>query len=131
MAVCRARSLSHLGIDAVPVEVEADVSAGLPGFSIVGLPDAAVLEARGRGFAGIKQRLQVPHEEGHGEPRARQPAYLGRSRAPVGDSNPDPPRFVVSNGVIRGVRCSRQTPFPESTSGIVPSPTAALNPLSP
>src|SRR3712207_3871570 len=77
MAVCRARSLSHLGIDAVPVE--ADVSAGLPGFSIVGLPDAAVLEARGRGFAGIKQRLQVPHEEGHREPRTRQPAYLGRS----------------------------------------------------
>ncbi|MDQ3793082.1 MAG: ATP-dependent protease, partial [Actinomycetota bacterium] len=48
MAVCRARSLSHLGIDAVPVEVEADVSAGLPGFSIVGLPDAAVQEARER-----------------------------------------------------------------------------------
>src|SRR5918998_332324 len=48
MAVCRARSLGLLGIDAVPVEVEADVSAGLPGFSIVGLPDAAVQEARER-----------------------------------------------------------------------------------
>jgi magnesium chelatase family protein len=48
MAVCRARSLSLLGIDAVPVEVEVDVSAGLPGFSIVGLPDAAVQEARER-----------------------------------------------------------------------------------
>lgn len=30
------------------VEVEVDVSAGLPGFSIVGLPDAAVQEARER-----------------------------------------------------------------------------------
>src|SRR5918998_2937781 len=48
MAVCRARSLGLLGIDAVPVEVEADVSSGLPGFSIVGLPDAAVQEARER-----------------------------------------------------------------------------------
>lgn len=48
MAVCRARSLSLLGIDAVPVEVEVDVSPGLPGFSIVGLPDAAVQEARER-----------------------------------------------------------------------------------
>jgi magnesium chelatase family protein len=48
MAVCRAVSLSLLGIDAVPVEVEVDVSAGLPGFSIVGLPDAAVQEARER-----------------------------------------------------------------------------------
>ncbi len=46
MAVCRVRSLSLFGIDAVPVEAEVDVSAGLPGFSIVGLPDAAVQEAR-------------------------------------------------------------------------------------
>src|SRR5215208_1228953 len=48
MAVCRARSLSLFGIDALPVEVEGDASAGLPGFSIVGLPDAAVQEARER-----------------------------------------------------------------------------------
>jgi len=48
MAVCRARSLSLFGIDALPVEVEVDASAGLPGFSIVGLPDAAVQEARER-----------------------------------------------------------------------------------
>jgi len=48
MAVCRATSLSLLGIEAVAVEVEADVSAGLPRFSIVGLPDAAVQEARER-----------------------------------------------------------------------------------
>ena len=48
MPVCRARSLSLLGIDALPVEVEVDVSSGLPGFSIVGLPDAAVQEARER-----------------------------------------------------------------------------------
>ncbi len=48
MAVCRARSLSLFGIDALPVEVEVDVSAGLPGFAIVGLPDAAVQEARER-----------------------------------------------------------------------------------
>ncbi len=48
MAVCRARSLALFGIDALPVEVEVDVSAGLPGFAIVGLPDAAVQEARER-----------------------------------------------------------------------------------
>ena len=48
MSVCRARSLSLFGIDALSVEVEVDVSAGLPGFSIVGLPDAAVQEARER-----------------------------------------------------------------------------------
>src|SRR5918994_1087332 len=48
MSVCRARSLSLFGRDALPVEVEVDVSSGLPGFSIVGLPDAAVQEARER-----------------------------------------------------------------------------------
>ncbi len=48
MSVCTARSLTLLGIDALPVEVEVDVNEGLPGFSIVGLPDAAVQEARER-----------------------------------------------------------------------------------
>src|ERR671912_317189 len=48
MSVCRARSLSLFGTEALPVEVEVDVSSGLPGFSIVGLPDAAVQEARER-----------------------------------------------------------------------------------
>ena len=40
--------MSLFGIDALPVEVEVEVSAGLPGFSIVSLPDAAVQEARER-----------------------------------------------------------------------------------
>lgn len=48
MSVCKVSSLTLQGIDALPVEVEVDVSAGLPGFSIVGLPDAAVQEARER-----------------------------------------------------------------------------------
>ena len=48
VSVCRVRSLALLGVDALPVEVEVDVGAGLPGFSIVGLPDAAVQEARER-----------------------------------------------------------------------------------
>jgi magnesium chelatase family protein len=36
------------GISARPVRVEVDVQRGLPGFAIVGLPDAAVREARER-----------------------------------------------------------------------------------
>jgi magnesium chelatase family protein len=40
--------MTLVGIDAVPVEVEVDISAGLPGFSVVGLPDAAVQESRER-----------------------------------------------------------------------------------
>ena len=48
MFVCRARSLSLFGIDALPVEVEVDASSALPDFSIVGLLDATVQEARER-----------------------------------------------------------------------------------
>jgi magnesium chelatase family protein len=39
---------SVLGLDAHPVSVETDISPGLPAFVIVGLPDAAVQEARDR-----------------------------------------------------------------------------------
>lgn len=37
-----------VGVDAVPVEVQVDVSSGLPVFGIVGLADTAVQEARDR-----------------------------------------------------------------------------------
>jgi magnesium chelatase family protein len=43
-----------VGVEAVPVEVQADVSSGLPSFSIVGLGDAAVLEARERVRSAIR-----------------------------------------------------------------------------
>ena len=39
---------SVLGLDAHQVSVETDISPGLPAFVIVGLPDAAVQEARDR-----------------------------------------------------------------------------------
>lgn len=42
------------GIDAVPVTVEVDIAPGLPGFTLVGLPDSAVKEARERVFAALK-----------------------------------------------------------------------------
>ena len=47
-------SLSLNGISGYPVSVECFISSGLPGFDIVGLPDAAVKEARERVRAAIK-----------------------------------------------------------------------------
>lgn len=43
-----ARTFTLDGISARPVRVEVDVRTGLPAFSVVGLPDAAVREARER-----------------------------------------------------------------------------------
>ena len=39
---------------AFPIEVEADISKGLPGFDLVGLPDTAVKESRDRVRSAIK-----------------------------------------------------------------------------
>jgi magnesium chelatase family protein len=41
-------SATLLGVDGRPVQVEVHVSTGLPGFTIVGLPDASCREARDR-----------------------------------------------------------------------------------
>lgn len=48
MPVARTRSVALLGLAGSIVEVEADLSSQLPGFSIIGLPDAALAEARER-----------------------------------------------------------------------------------
>ncbi|MDO9556989.1 MAG: YifB family Mg chelatase-like AAA ATPase [Coriobacteriia bacterium] len=51
-----------LGVDALPVEVQADVSSGLPMFGIVGLGDTAVQEARERVRSAIRAAgLQFPN----------------------------------------------------------------------
>lgn len=47
-------SCALAGIDAIPITVEVDISPGLPGFSLVGLPDSAVKESRERVFAALK-----------------------------------------------------------------------------
>ena len=49
----RIRSAAVLGIDAYPVEVEVDISNGLPSFSTVGLPNGAVKEGRERVSAAL------------------------------------------------------------------------------
>ena len=46
-------SATLLGVEGRPVSVEVHVSAGLPGFTIVGLPDAACREARDRVRAAL------------------------------------------------------------------------------
>lgn len=43
-----------MGISGIIIEVEIDISPGLPGFTIVGLPDAAVKESRERVRTSIK-----------------------------------------------------------------------------
>lgn len=47
-------SMGLFGLETYTVEVEADISRGLPAFDIVGLPDTAVRESRERVRAAMK-----------------------------------------------------------------------------
>ncbi len=51
---CSVRTATLVGVEAVPVEVQVDVGAGLPTFAIVGLPDLAVQEARERVRSAVR-----------------------------------------------------------------------------
>jgi magnesium chelatase family protein len=52
--LARLQSAAVIGIDATRVQVEVDVSLGIPHFNLVGLPDASVRESRDRVRAAIK-----------------------------------------------------------------------------
>jgi magnesium chelatase family protein len=54
MELAKINSASIVGLASVPVEVEVDISAGLPAFSLVGLPDKAVEESKERVRSAIK-----------------------------------------------------------------------------
>lgn len=53
MALASCLSIALVGLDGHVVEIEADLASGIPGLSIIGLPDAALNEARDRVRAAI------------------------------------------------------------------------------
>lgn len=53
MTIARIATFAFAGIEAVPVEVEVQISGGLPAFLVVGLPDKAVAESRERVRAAL------------------------------------------------------------------------------
>ncbi|MCC7007861.1 MAG: YifB family Mg chelatase-like AAA ATPase [Acidobacteria bacterium] len=52
--LARVATAAVVGVRAVPVSVEVDVSPGLPGLTVVGLPDATVRESRDRVRSAIR-----------------------------------------------------------------------------
>ena len=73
--VARAYTVAFEGVEARLVEVQCAVSAGLPGFTLVGLPDKAVSEAKERvraALSGDVHRAAVQAD--HRQPLARRPA---------------------------------------------------------
>ncbi len=61
--LAKVTSCAVVGLDGVLIQVEVDISRGLPSMTIVGLPDAAVQESRERVRAAIKNTgLPFPSE---------------------------------------------------------------------
>lgn len=59
---CTVATATLRGVEAVAVDVEVDIGPGLPGMSIVGLPDATVQEARERVRSALRARgFSVPN----------------------------------------------------------------------
>lgn len=52
--LAKVMSCAVVGLEGAPVEVEVDISPGMPNFTVVGLPDTAVQEARERVRAAIR-----------------------------------------------------------------------------
>lgn len=46
--MARVVTFAFNGIDAIPVEVQVQIAAGLPAFNLVGMPNKAVAESRER-----------------------------------------------------------------------------------
>ncbi len=54
MALASTWSVALLGVDGVPVEIEADISGGVPGVHLIGLPDASLRESKDRVRAAVR-----------------------------------------------------------------------------
>ncbi|MFA5389175.1 MAG: YifB family Mg chelatase-like AAA ATPase [Candidatus Omnitrophota bacterium] len=60
----RILSAATIGIDAKPIEIEVDITRGLPTVIIVGLPDTAIRESRDRVKSAIKNsQFEYPREK--------------------------------------------------------------------
>jgi magnesium chelatase family protein len=53
VTLARTTSINLLGLKGEPIEIEVDVSNGLPAYSLLGLPDATLSESRDRIRAAI------------------------------------------------------------------------------
>ena len=75
MAFAHTGSVALLGVDGVVVEVQADLEPGVSAFTIVGLPDKALSEARDR----VRAAVVFPVKSICSGSSAMRPRLAGRS----------------------------------------------------
>jgi len=130
MPLARAWSVALLGVDGHVIEVEADLSAGLPGLSLVGLPDAALSEARDRVRAAV-------HNSKLAWPTQRITVGLSPAALPKAGSGFDvaiAAAVLAANGTVPADRLAASVLIGElgldgrlrSTRGVLPAVLAAV-----
>jgi hypothetical protein len=104
LAVVHSRALA--GMEAPQVTVEAHLANGLPSFTIVGLPETEVKEAKDRVRAALQNaRFEFPAP--HRQSRARRSAQGVRTLRPA-DRHRHPRRLrAVADGQARAARIRR------------------------
>src|SRR3954468_3757568 len=103
-----ARTFALVGVRAEPVYAEVDIGGGLPSFTVVGLPDAAVREARERvrsalrnsGFAYPDRRITV--NLAPADVRKAGPGFDLTIAAAILAATGQLPRVVVDNFALAG-----------------------------
>src|SRR3954451_3394093 len=103
-----ARTFALVGVRAEPVYAEVDIGGGLPSFTVVGLPDAAVREARERvrsalrnsGFAYPDRRITV--NLAPADVRKAGPGFDLTLAAAILAATGQLPRLVVDNFAMAG-----------------------------
>ena len=105
MTVARTHCVALLGIEGRMVEVEADIANGIPGFVLVGLPDATLNEARDR----VRSALV---NSGEGWPQRRRTVSLSPADLPKKGSH-----FDVAIAVA--VAAAAGTVPPSALEGVV------------
>jgi magnesium chelatase family protein len=59
MAVTSIRSISLLGLNGTLVDIEVDISDGLPIYTLLGLPDTALIESKDRIVLGLENKIDL------------------------------------------------------------------------
>ena len=103
MPVARTRSVALLGLTGSVVEVEADLSSQLPGFVIIGLPDAALAEARERVRSAARQLRDARCRSASSRSTSRPPRCRSTARGSTSPSrspaSPPPARCPWSPSI--------------------------------
>ena len=94
-------SVALLGLSGTAIEIEVDISDGLPNYTLLGLPDSALLEARDR----VRSALQ---NSGYSWPNRKITISLSPAWLPKSGSNFDLP---IAIGLLLSSRAIADTDF--------------------